>query len=49
MPYNLGKRFIAFETDLEEIEVRLNELRIWLRNNKYPDHIISNAFCNAKL
>ena len=26
-----------------------NLARIWLKNNKYPDHIISNAFHNAKL
>ena len=30
------------------VELRLNDLRILLKNNKYPDHIIKNAFYNAK-
>ena len=47
--YNLTKIIIAFVTDPEKVELRLNELRIWLKNHKYPDHIISNAFYNAKL
>ena len=49
VPYNLAKRIIIFVTDPEKVELRLNELRILLKNNKYPDHIISNAFYNAKL
>ena len=31
------------------MELRLNELRIWLKNKKYPYNIISNAFRNVKL
>ena len=31
------------------MEIRLNELRIWLKSNKHPDHVISNAFYNARL
>ena len=49
VPYNLAKRITVFVTDPEKAELRLNELRIWLKNNEYPDHIISNAFYNAKL
>ena len=49
VPYNLAKRIIIFVTDPEKVEVRLTELRTWLKNNKYPDHIISNAFHNARL
>ena len=49
LPYNLPKRIIVVVTDPEKVELRLNELRSWLKNNKYPDHIISNAFYNAKL
>ena len=30
------------------VELRLNDLRILLKNNKYPDHIITNALYNAK-
>ena len=44
VPYNLAKRTFVFVTDPEKVV-----LRIWLKNNKYPDHIISNAFYNAKL
>ena len=49
VPYNLAKRIILFVTDPEKVELRLNKLRIWLKSNKYPDHIISNAFYNTKL
>ena len=48
-PRNLAKIINAFVIDPEKAELRLNELRIWLKNNRYPDHIISNAFYNAKL
>ena len=41
---------IVFVTDYEKVKLRLNELRTLLKNNKYSDHIISNAFYNtAKL
>ena len=33
VPYNLAKRIIVFVTDPEKVELRLNELRIWLKNN----------------
>ena len=49
VPCNLAKRILFFVTDPEKVELTLNELRIWLKNNNYPDHIISNAFYNAKL
>ena len=48
VPHNLAKIIIVFVTDPEKVELRLNELRVWLKN-KYLDHIISNAFYNAKL
>ena len=48
-PYNLAKWVIVFVTDPEKVKLRINELRAWLKNNKYPDHIVSNAFYNAKL
>ena len=47
--YNLARKIIVFITDPEKDKLRLNGLKTWLKNNKYPDHIISNAFCNAKL
>ena len=43
------KYIIVFVTDPEKDKLRLNELTIWLINNKYHDHIISNAFFNAKI
>ena len=46
--YNLTKRTIVFVTNPENVDLKLNELRIWLKNIKYPGHIISNAFCNTK-
>ena len=46
MFYNLAKRTVVFVTDPEKVELRLWNLAT---NNKYPDHIISNAFQNAKL
>ena len=49
VPYNLAKRSFVFVTDPEKVGLRLTELRIWLKNNKYPDDIISNAFYNTKL
>ena len=36
-------------SDSQKMEIRLNELRIWLKSNKYPDHVIFNAFYNARL
>ena len=36
-------------SDPEKVKIRLEELKHWLKNNKYPDHVISNAFYNAKL
>ena len=38
-----------FLTYPEKVGLRLIELRTWLKNNKYPDHNISNAFYNTKL
>ena len=49
VPYNLVKRIIFSVINPERVELRLNELRIWLKNNKYPDDIISNDFYSAKL
>ena len=47
--YNLARKIIVFITDPEKVKLRLNGLETWLKNNKYPDRIISNAFYNAKL
>ena len=45
VPHNLAKIIVVFVTDPEKVELRLNELRIWLKNNKCPDHIIRrNSF-----
>ena len=47
IPYNVAKRIFVFVTSSEKVELRLNELRVQLKNNKYPYHIISNALYNA--
>ena len=49
IPYNLAKRIIVFVTDEAKTKHRLRELRLWLQECKYPDHIISKAFHDAKL
>ena len=41
-PCNLAKR-IVFVIDPEKVELRLNESRRWLKNNKNPDDITSNT------
>ena len=48
VPYDLAEIIFVFATDPEKVELRLTELRIWIKN-KYPDHIISNAFYSTKL
>ena len=47
-PHNLAKIINAFVIDPEKAELRLNELRTWLKNSRYPDHIIPNASYNSK-
>ena len=47
--YNLDKGIIIFVIDCEKVKLKLNESTIWTKNNKYPDHVISNAFYNTKL
>ena len=49
IPFNLAKRIIVFVSDSNLVESRLLELRNWLTLCKYPKHIITKAFHNAKL
>ena len=49
IPFNLAKRIIVFVSNEKVMKIRLAELRSWLINRKYPDHVISQAFHNAKL
>ena len=49
IPYNLAKRIIVFVSNPEEVIIRLDELRQFLKECKYPEHLISKSIFNAKL
>ena len=49
VPYNAAKWIIAFVSNEEKIEYRLNELKNWLKSCKYPENVINRAFRNARL
>ena len=49
LPYNLAKRIIDFVSNDEKGEMRLKELKNWLKNCHYPDSVINQSFYNAKL
>ena len=48
LPYNLAKR-IVFVSNHKKGEMRLKELKNWLKNCHYPDSVINQSFYNAKL
>ena len=45
----IAERIIVFVSDDKKIDLRLKELRNWLKNNKCPDHIIAKNVHDAKL
>ena len=49
IPYNLAKRIIVFVSNPDNMITRLEELREFLKDCKYPEHVISQSFFNAKL
>ena len=49
IPYNLAKRIILFVSNSEKVIIRLDELRQFLKECKYPEHVISKSIFNAKL
>ena len=49
LPYNLAKRIIVFVSNDKKVEMRLKELKNWLKNCNYPDSVINQLFHNAKL
>ena len=49
IPYNLAKRIIVFVSNPGKVQVRLEELKRFLINCKYPEHVISKSIFNAKL
>ena len=49
IPYNLAKRVIVFVSNPEKVELRLKELKNYLIDCKYPEHIISKSIFNARL
>ena len=49
IPYNLTKRSIFFASTPGKVIIRLDELRQFLKDCKYPEHVISKSSFNAKL
>ena len=49
IPYNLAKRIIVFVSNPEKVISRLDELRQFLQECKYSEHVISKCIFNAKL
>ena len=47
--YHLTKRIIVFVSNSEKVIIRLEELRQFLKECKYPEHVISKSIFNAKL
>ena len=46
---NLAKRIIAFVSNDEKVEMRLKELKNWLKYWNYLDSVINQSFYNPKL
>ena len=44
LPYNLAKRVIVFVSNDEKVEMRLKELKNWLKNCNYSDSAINQCF-----
>ena len=49
LPYNLAKRIIVFVSNDKKVEMRLKELKNWLKDCNYPDSIINQSFYHAIL
>ena len=49
LPYNLAKRIIVFVSNDEKGEMRLKELKNWLKDCNYPDSVITQSFYNPTL
>ena len=47
--YNLAKRIVVFVSNPEKVIIHLDELRQFLKECKYPEHVISKSIFNAKL
>ena len=46
---HLAKRIIAFVSNDEKVEMKLKELKGWLKDFNYPDSVINQSLYNAKL
>ena len=49
IPYNLAKRIIVFVANPEKVIIRLDELKYFLKEYKYAEHVISKSIFSAKL
>ena len=46
LPYSLAKRIIVF---ISKVDMRLKNLKNWLKDCNYPDSAINQSFYNTKL
>ena len=49
VPNNRVKCIITFVSDDNKEDEKLNQLKNWLIDNKYPDHVIAKTFQDIKL
>ena len=49
IPYTLAKKIIVFCTNYDKEQLRLKELKKWLLNSGYPNHLIEQKFHKARL
>ena len=49
LSYNLAKCIIVFVSNDEKVEMRLKELKNWLKDCNYTDSVINQSFYNAKV
>lgn len=49
IPFNLAKRIICFVSSPIKMNLPLNELRTFLKDCNYPNHVIEKGIINTKL
>ena len=49
LPDNSAERIIVFVSNDEKVEMRLKNLKSWLKDCNHPDKVIIQSFYNAKL
>ena len=46
--HNLAKRIIVFESNPEKVIICLDQIKQFLKDCRYPEHVISETIFNAK-